>query len=147
MFLHLSVILSTGRSMRSGGRGRGVCGGRGVHGGGECAWWQGGHAWQGGVCGGRGACMVVGGMCGGRGCMYGSRGDMRGIQWDMVNEQVVHILLECILVIFVSLIRSYFIVSVHIFEVFVVFVHMFCNNSSDFHSYGCTQQHINTSYQ
>ena len=40
---------------------------------------DGGHAWQGGMHG-RGVCMVW------------------QILWDMVNEQVVRILLECILV-------------------------------------------------
>ena len=59
----------------------------------------GGHAWQGGMHGGR-ACMVSD-MCG-RGHVW--QGGMHGmhapwqILWDMVNERVVHILLECILV-------------------------------------------------
>ena len=47
----------------------------------------------------RGACVVFprGGMCG-----FSPRGGMRRIPRDMVNEWVVHILLECILVIDVN---------------------------------------------
>ena len=47
----------------------------------------GGHVWL------RGACMVMGGM-------HGCGGDLHSIRQDMVNERVVHILLECILVEF-----------------------------------------------
>ena len=85
----------------------------------------GGHVWlPGGACvaaGGHasggmhgwGACMVTGGMHGCRGHvwlwgdMHGCRGHvwlwgMHRIQRDMVNERVVHILLECILVAITS---------------------------------------------
>ena len=72
----------------------------------------GGHAWLGGMrgCGGgihgcRGACMVVGEhawLWGGVGGMHGG-GGMHGIQRDTVNEQAVHILLECILVVNICL--------------------------------------------
>ena len=93
----------------------------GMHGGG-CVWWggvYGGHAWL-GVCVWW-ECMHAGGMCGGgymrggghvwqgeRACMVGSMHG-RGHAWhtrspppyhkiQSVNEQAVHILLECILV-------------------------------------------------
>ena len=57
----------------------GVCGGRGA------CMVVGGYAWwQGGMCGGRGACMVVGGIHGGQGAcvvvvgMHGGREGMCG---------------------------------------------------------------------
>ena len=79
----------------------------------ECAWWGTymaggmcgkGHAWQGvGGVHGRGACIAGGGGMHGRGCAW-----QVGCAWqdcaawqilrDVVNERVVHILLECILV-------------------------------------------------
>ena len=64
----------------------------------------------GGMCGCRGACVVVGGMCGCQGGMHGCRGavviaggvhgcqGVRRIRRDTVNERAVRILLECILV-------------------------------------------------
>ena len=66
----------------------------------------GGHAWLWGTCmvaggihGCGGVCMVAGGHAWWQGNMHGGRGSgMRGIQWDTVNEQVVCILLECILI-------------------------------------------------
>ena len=74
---------------------------------GGCAWWgacvargvwQGGmhgrgHAWQGGMCG-RGQARWG---CVAGGCMAGGACVPRQILWDTVNEQVVRILLECIL--------------------------------------------------
>ena len=72
-----------------------VAHGRGVHGRGMHAWQgacvvggvhDGGHAWQGG------ACMVAGVHGRGGACVP------QQILWDMVNERVVRILLECILV-------------------------------------------------
>ena len=70
-----------GACMTGGVCGRGVCMAGGMH--------DGGHAWQ------RGACMVGG--------MHVMHTPMQ-ILWlrHMVNERVVRILLECILVIFVS---------------------------------------------
>ena len=73
-----------------------------------CPRGAGGRAWQ-GVCvaggmHGRGACMaggacVVGGMHGGGG-KHGERGHVwQGILQDTVNEQVVCILLKCILLL------------------------------------------------
>ena len=120
MFLHLSVSHSV---WLWGGM---IVGG--VHDCGGCAWLQGGlhGCWgacmvaRGAVHGGRRAHMVAGDMCGWGGmcgcggehallwgsvCMVvggmcGSVGGMHGIWWDMVNERVVHILLECILVVY-----------------------------------------------
>ena len=92
-----------------------------------CVCQQGGRAWwQGGVCGGGGACvvaegacvvaegaMVVAGMHGGRGGHAWWQGGVRGVGgacvvgvcmvgrrhvWDTVNERAVGILLEYILV-------------------------------------------------
>ena len=74
-----------------------------------------GHAWfGGGICGCRGACVIVGDvwLLGGciiaGGCMVVGGGHAwwwggtHGIQRDMVNERAVRILLECILVFHVS---------------------------------------------
>ena len=92
MFLHLSVILSTGECawqgacMAGGMHGRGVCG-RGhawqrgcMVGGGACAW-------QGAVCGGRhawwGACVAGGCTWQGRGaCVAGWRYAWQGCAWQ-----------------------------------------------------------------
>ena len=72
--------------------GRGACMAGGVHGG--VGVHGGGHVWQ-GCMHGRGVCMA-GGMHGSGACVTG------GCAWQIlqntVNEQVVHILLECILV-------------------------------------------------
>ena len=66
---------------------------------GVCMVFPGGHAWFfWGVCVvfPRGACIV---SAGGRGaCMVFTRGGMRRIRQDTVNERAVRILLECILV-------------------------------------------------
>ena len=109
MFLQVSVILSIGGHawLLPGGRAR-------LHWGGGHAWLhQGGHAWfyLGDVCG-----FIWGGMHGFiwgacvvlfRGCAWFYLGGAGGhawffqffrIQWDMVNERAVRILLECILV-------------------------------------------------
>ena len=108
MFLHVSVILSTGGGMHGGG----------VHGGGMCAW--------------QGACMA-GGMhvwqgCAWRGNVHGRGHAWRGgcvaggcvpwqILWDTVNERAVRILLECILVVACQNTTFYETVVTH-FEVF-----------------------------
>ena len=82
MFLHLCVILFTGRGSVSGG---------GLHQGGD-----------GGLCIGGGAASRGGSASGGgRVCIQGvgqTTPPPHRILWDTVNEQVVCILLECILV-------------------------------------------------
>ena len=126
MFLHLSVILSTGGAF--------VVTLGGVHGcsGGACmvAWGGMCGCSQGGVHGcSRGACVValggalllpgghvwllLGGMHGfcwgacvvfsGGACMVFSRGGVHRIRRDTVNERAVCILLECILVVGLTL--------------------------------------------
>ena len=109
MFLHVYFILSTGGGgMHGGGHGRGACvAGGSVRGRGACV--AGGHAWQGGMHG-RGACVAGGhawqGMCV-RGawqeacvtglCVAGGRGHAWQERWPLLR--IVHILLECILVL------------------------------------------------
>ena len=62
-----------------------------------------GHAWLRGGGSRDGGCAWLWGMCGCRGlCVVAEghawwQGGMHGIRQDAVNEQVVHILLECIL--------------------------------------------------
>ena len=111
MFLHLSVILSTG--------------------GGGHAWLHGGvhgHSGWGGMHGcSRGACVVapggVHGCSGGGGHAWflpggmpgffrgGGQGGMRRIRRDTVNERAVRILLECILVCQCTRINKYYTVN------------------------------------
>ena len=74
------------------------CGGACMVVGGGHAWLQrgmhgcGGHAWlRGCMCGCGGCAVLPGGMC-------GCQGGMCRIRWNTVNEQAVHIILECILV-------------------------------------------------
>ena len=138
MFLHVSVILSTGGACMVALGGACVVALGGVHGYG-CSW--GGHAWLllGGMCGCcRGACVVaprrtcmvapgrVHGCSGGHACVVapggacvvaagGHAGLLGGHAWDMtrygdtINEWAVRILLECILVSFVKLITVVYI--------------------------------------
>ena len=87
-----------GACMAGSMHGKGVCVAGGVHGR--------GHAWQRGACLARGCawqgvCMAGGAVWQGSACMACTH--PRQILRDMVNEQVVCILLECILVILVIL--------------------------------------------
>ena len=71
-----------------------------------CAWLPGGmhgcrgHVWLWGVCmvAGGHVWLLGGGTCGWGACMVARARGMHRIQWGMVNEQAVCILLECILV-------------------------------------------------
>ena len=109
MFLHVSVCpQGKGACMAGGMHGRGACMTGGVHG--WRAYMVGGmhgrrHLWQGACM--AGGCAWLGGMRGRGMCVGGHAGQgtqvspPRPILRVMVNERAVHILLECILVIYI----------------------------------------------
>ena len=86
-YVFTGVCLSTGGGACMVGGGCMVAGG--------CAWLQGD------MCGCLGAFMVAGGMHSCRGGAW-LRVGMRRLRQDTVNEQAVHILLECILVYYAT---------------------------------------------